>query len=60
MNYPGASCRGIEYKIQQTHKIQTATPKQSFEEFFRLKIVWITGIVFVKSKIQSEICIWGR
>ena len=37
MNYPGASCRGIEYKMQPTHKNTNNHPAASCEEFFRLK-----------------------
>ena len=37
MNDPGASCRGIEYKMQQTHKNTNSHPAASCEEFFRLK-----------------------
>ncbi|MEO6188398.1 MAG: DNA starvation/stationary phase protection protein [Ginsengibacter sp.] len=38
MNYPAASWRGIEYKIQLTHKNTNSHPAASCEEFFRLKI----------------------
>jgi hypothetical protein len=37
MNDPGASCRGIEYKMQPTHKNTNSHPAASCEEFFRLK-----------------------